>query len=75
MSPATSAAKILLADDDESLRKVIEFNLEQEGYDVVTASNGKEALKLFEAHAPDLVITDIKMPDMDGIELLGEIRR
>ncbi len=70
-----SPAKILLVDDDEGLRKVIEFNLEQEGYEVVTASNGKDALKLYAEHSPDLVITDIKMPDMDGIELLGEIRR
>lgn len=70
-----SPAKILLVDDDEGLRKVIEFNLEQEGYEVVTASNGKDALEFYAEHAPDLVITDIKMPDMDGIELLGEIRR
>jgi two-component system NtrC family response regulator len=70
-----SPTKILLADDDESLRKVIEFNLEQEGYEVLTASDGKEALRLYNEHAPDLVITDIKMPEMDGLELLKQIRR
>jgi two-component system NtrC family response regulator len=69
------AAKILLADDDESLRKVIEFNLEQEGYEIITASDGAAALELYDEHAPDLVITDIKMPGLDGIELLKEIRR
>ncbi len=67
--------KILVADDDEGLRKIIEFNLEQEGYDVITASDGKEALKLYDEHDPALVITDIKMPELDGIELLEEIRR
>ena len=70
-----SPTKILLADDDESLRKVIEFNLEQEGYEVVTASDGKGALRLYAEHAPDLVITDIKMPELDGLELLKQIRR
>jgi len=70
-----SPTKILVADDDESLRKVIEYNLEQEGYEVVTAADGKQALKLYREHDPDLVITDIKMPEMDGIELLKEIRR
>jgi two-component system NtrC family response regulator len=70
-----SPTKILLADDDESLRKVIEFNLEQEGYEVVTASDGKEALRLYEEHTPDLVITDIKMPELDGLELLKQIHR
>jgi two-component system NtrC family response regulator len=68
-------AKILIADDDQGLRKIIEFNLEQEGYDIITASDGKEALKLYDEHAPDLVITDIKMPELDGIELLKEIKR
>jgi two-component system NtrC family response regulator len=70
-----SAEKILLVDDDTSLRKVLEFNLEQEGYTVITASDGAEALKCYDSHAPDLVITDIKMPGMNGIDLLKEIRR
>lgn len=70
-----SSEKILLADDDASLRKVIEFNLQQEGYDVLLASNGEEALKLYSENDPDLVITDIKMPEMDGIDLLKEIKR
>jgi len=70
-----SLDKILLVDDDENLRKVLEFNLEQDGYTVITASNGKEALKLYGEHDPKLVITDIKMPEMDGIALLKEIKR
>jgi two-component system NtrC family response regulator len=70
-----SGEKILLVDDDASLRKVLEFNLEQEGYGVISASNGDEALKLYDAENPDLVITDIKMPGLDGIDLLKEIKR
>ncbi len=67
--------KILLVDDDASLRKVLEFNLEQEGYTVIPASDGTEALKLYREHDPDLVVTDIKMPGVDGIEVLKEIKR
>jgi two-component system NtrC family response regulator len=67
--------KILLVDDDLSLRKVLQFNLEQEGYAVVCASDGREGIKLFEEHDPDLVIADLKMPGMDGTELLREIKR
>ncbi|RJP75023.1 MAG: sigma-54-dependent Fis family transcriptional regulator [Candidatus Abyssobacteria bacterium SURF_17] len=70
-----SSEKILLVDDDSSLRKVLEFNLEQEGYAVMSASSGREALTLFDQQSPDVVITDIKMPGMDGIELLKEIKR
>ncbi len=70
-----SKAKILVADDDASLRKVLEFNLEQEGYEVVSASDGEEALKLFDEHNPDLVVTDIKMPGLDGMGLLRQIKR
>jgi two-component system NtrC family response regulator len=70
-----SSETVLLVDDDTSLRKVVEFNLEQEGYAVVSASDGKEALALHDKHKPDLVITDIKMPGMSGIDLLKEIKR
>ena len=70
-----SSEKVLLVDDDASLRKVLEFNLEQEGYAVFSAPDGEEALKLYEKHDPDLVVTDLKMPGMDGIDLLKEIKR
>ncbi len=70
-----TSERILLVDDDASLRKVLEFNLEQEGYTVVSASNGSEGLKFYDAENPDIVITDIKMPGMDGIDLLKEIKR
>ncbi|RJP25668.1 MAG: sigma-54-dependent Fis family transcriptional regulator [Candidatus Abyssobacteria bacterium SURF_5] len=67
--------KILLVDDDESLRKVLHYNLEQQGFIVFPASDGSEALRLYDEHEPDLVITDIKMPGLDGIDLLKEIKR
>src|SRR6516165_5888501 len=65
---------ILVVDDDESLRRVTQLQLEEAGYSVVTASNGGEALALVEAENPALVITDLKMPGLSGLELLAKIR-
>ena len=67
--------KILIIDDDSSLRRVLEYNLQQEGYDVVTAADGESGLRLFAEKFPALVITDLKMPGMDGIETLREIKK
>ena len=66
---------ILLVDDEAGIRKVLGISLQYSGYDVHTAENAKEALRLFEAVAPPIVLTDIKMPDMDGIELLRRIKK
>jgi DNA-binding NtrC family response regulator len=66
---------ILVVDDDESLRRVTEMQLEEAGYQVLTASGGEEALALVEQHAPDLVLTDLKMPGLSGMEVLQAIRR
>jgi signal transduction histidine kinase len=66
---------ILLVDDEAGIRKVLGISLQDSGYDVLTAENAKEALRLFEALAPPIVLTDIKMPDMDGIELLRQIKK
>jgi two-component system NtrC family response regulator len=65
---------ILLVDDDASQRKVIEFWLREEGYSTLTAGDGKTALPILEKRSPDLVIADIRMPGMDGLELLSRIR-
>jgi len=65
---------ILLIDDDDSLRKVIAHHLTSEGYRVISASGGKEGIELFKREEFDLVITDIKMPDIDGMEVLREIK-
>ena len=66
--------KILIIDDDSSLRRVLEYNLQQEGYDVFTAADGDSGLRLFEEKAPALVITDLKMPGMGGFQLLAAVK-
>jgi two-component system response regulator (stage 0 sporulation protein F) len=65
--------KILLVDDDEGLRDLYKEELEGEGHEVTTAKNGKEALQKLEREKPDLVVLDIVMPKMDGMEALGRI--
>lgn len=65
--------KILLVEDEESLRLLYEEELRAEGYEVVTAGNGKEALRQLEGIKPDLILLDIVMPVMDGMETLGRI--
>jgi two-component system NtrC family response regulator len=69
-----SRKRILVVDDDESLRWVTQAQLQQSGYDVSAAANGNDALKIIEQALPDLVITDLKMPGMSGLELLRKIR-
>jgi signal transduction histidine kinase len=66
---------ILLVDDEAGIRKVLGISLQDSGYDVHTAENATEALRLFEELAPPIVLTDIKMPDLDGIELLRRIKK
>lgn len=66
--------KILVVDDDPAIRMLYKEELEEEGYEVVVASSGKEALELFEKEMPDLVTLDILMPDMDGIQLLRKMK-
>ncbi len=67
--------RILVVDDDESLRRVTQVQLEQEGYTVTTAADGEQALALLEKSPQDLVISDLKMPGISGIDLLREIRQ
>ncbi len=66
---------ILLVDDEQDIREVLQTALADSGYEVLLAENGEEALKVFSATLPPIVITDIKMPVMDGIELLQRIKR
>lgn len=66
--------KILVADDEMSIRLLYSEELKEEGYDVVTAANGKEALEIVAREPLDLVILDIKMPEMSGIEVLRQIK-
>ncbi|MBF0102451.1 MAG: response regulator [Desulfobacterales bacterium] len=65
---------LLLVDDEEGIRKVLGISIKDLGYAVYTASNGEEALKIFGTIHPPIVLTDIKMPGMDGIELLRKIK-
>jgi len=64
---------ILLVEDDKNQRLLYEQELKHDGYDVVTASDGKEALETIQEQLPDIVIMDINMPKMDGIEAMGRI--
>lgn len=66
--------KLLLVDDEEGIRKVLDISLSDAGYQVFTAENGEEALEIFRRESPPIVLTDIKMPGMDGIELLKKIK-
>ena len=66
--------KILVVDDEELLVKGIRFNLQNEGYEVITGSNGLEAVQLAQSQAPDLIILDVMMPEMDGLAACSSIR-
>jgi YesN/AraC family two-component response regulator len=68
-------ARILLIDDDESVRTILYLTLSHHGHNVMEASNGKEGLDLFRSTSPDLVITDIVMPEKEGFEVLMKIRK
>ena len=65
--------KILVVDDERPISDIIKFNLTKEGYEVVTAFDGREALEQFEAKKPDLVILDLMLPELDGLEIVKEI--
>jgi YesN/AraC family two-component response regulator len=67
--------KILVVDDEILARETIAQILKMSGYEIVSARNGRLGLKLFESEQPDLVITDIIMPERDGIETIVELRR
>ena len=66
--------KILVVDDEESIRELYRADLSDEGYEVELAMDGRQALVLLESFLPNLVTLDIKLPDIDGIEVLRRIR-
>ena len=66
--------KILVVDDEALLVKGIRFNLQNEGYDVITGCNGLEAVTLVQEQSPDLVVLDVMMPEMDGLTACSKIR-
>lgn len=68
-------ARILLVDDDDDVRRAMSRTLQRLGHEITSARAGREALASMEECAPDLLLTDINMPDMDGIELMMAVRK
>ena len=68
------ALSVLVVDDDPVILRLLQVNFELEGIDVVTAVDGEEGLKMAQSDRPDLVISDIMMPKVNGLELLGALR-
>ncbi|MCH2490362.1 MAG: response regulator transcription factor [Flavobacteriales bacterium] len=66
--------KILLVDDEPDILEIVGYNLTSEGYRVITAENGKEAIAMAKKHLPHLIILDVMMPEMDGIEACEKLR-
>ncbi|MCA9872665.1 MAG: response regulator [Ardenticatenaceae bacterium] len=71
----TKPYKVLVVDDDRIIRKILEIALDKEGYEVVTAVDGNDALQQVRIHHPDIVVTDKMMPEMDGFEFTRRLRR
>jgi DNA-binding response OmpR family regulator len=70
----TAGKRLLLVEDDRFLRRACEASLRQRGYDVVTAADGEEGLRLARAEAPDLVLLDLLLPKLSGLEVLRSLR-
>jgi len=73
-TPATESATILLVDDEEAVQKLLTYPLQQEGFRVLQAGDGEEALRRFEAEQVDLVVLDLMLPRIDGLEVCRRLR-
>ncbi len=69
------AKTILIVDDSESIREVVKFTLKNAGFNIIVSNDGKEALNHFDGLQIDLLLTDLHMPVMNGIELIKEVRK
>ena len=69
------AKKILVVDDEKPISDIIKFNLTKEGYETVTAFDGREAIAKFDEENPDLIILDLMLPELDGLEVAKEVRK
>ena len=69
-----TSTKILIVDDDPDIREILTYNLSNEGYNVKSAINGVEALKKAKKFIPDIILLDVMMPEMDGIEACSQLR-
>ena len=67
-------SKILVIDDEQSIRDLLDRLLRRKGYDVVLAESGRKGLELFRRERPDVIVLDLKMPEMDGLTVLRQIR-
>lgn len=67
--------KILVVDDEKPISDIVKFNLEKEGYEIATAYDGEEALKMVEEFQPDLILLDLMLPKIDGLEVAREVRK
>ena len=74
MTQETKARTILIADDEPDILEIISFNLQAQGYNVITANNGNEAIELAKIHKPDLIILDVMMPGKSGFEVCKILR-
>ncbi len=72
---ANSDKRILVCDDEKHIVRLVQINLEREGYTVLTAYDGKEGLSKAEAEKPDLIVLDVMMPYMDGFEVLRNLKK
>jgi len=70
-----SSRRVLLVDDEEKVLKFAALKLKLCGYEVITANNGKDAIRLAESEAPDIMLLDVLMPEMDGFEVLRRLRQ
>ena len=74
MNENAPAKKILIVDDEPDILEFLQYNLKKEGYEVVTASDGKQALTVAENEQPHLIVLDIMMPELDGVETCRILR-
>ncbi|NLU49058.1 MAG: response regulator [Syntrophomonadaceae bacterium] len=69
------AQKVLIVDDQKGIRKLLEELFKKEGLDVMVAADGREAISMVEGYVPDIILMDVKMPNMNGLEAAQEILR
>jgi len=70
-----SKARILIVDDEEDILELLRYNISKEGYDVISSENGEGCLELALSHSPDLIILDLMMPDIDGLEVCKKLKK
>ena len=69
-----SKARILIVDDEEDILELLRYNISKEGYDVISSENGEEALKAVKTHSPDLIVLDLMMPGIDGLDVCKQLK-